>query len=112
MLSGDPRVEVRPLVKMIKDMILLSQRQDAIHTPIWAAPTNCLSVFLALPKRLTFATPQSRFFMNVEFKYLLSLLQLPISITFASIIEVFMNVKFKHLLSLLQLPISITFASL
>ena len=56
-------------------------RFNAIHSPIWAKPTNCLWVFLALPIGITFAFPQSRFLMNVKFKYLLSLLQLPIIFT-------------------------------
>ena len=79
MRPGDAWIGVRPLVNgrvYLMDMIFTSQTTDAIHTLIWATPTNCPPVFLRLPIGNTFASPQSRFFMNVKFKYLLSLLQL------------------------------------
>ena len=88
MRSWEPGITVRPMVKIgkqMKDLIFVSLGTDAIHSRIWATPTNCAPVFLALPLTSTFASPQSRFFMNVKFKYLLSLLQLQITITFASL---------------------------
>ena len=82
MRSREPRISVRPLVEVVIGiMILASETTDAIHSPIWATPTNCPPMFLAHPIRITFVPPQSRFFMNVKFKYLLSLLQLPIIFT-------------------------------